>query len=657
MTDISIGKVSKNSGLNKSDSAKGEFAVLKKEYNSFMKKMAKSDMSNSPVMKEKELSLLEQLKVLAEKESCSQELEWIDAKLEELKKSLCAEKPLAKAVYYPPTSFKGSSVDKSIGQDLSVVLQLYTNEDGVVDKNVQRIADSFDSDDIDAYALSGILKKCVDDNGVVTDNIASAVEILGKSGVKPVSVTQMLEEFSLENQDGTDSVDLEMCSNIASFKAAGIEDFDALKFVKFINENFENKAVVESQIKKMQKVDISSDATIKILNALSVKNPETSQKIISDSAVQSVVSLKKAMSSTRNNEKAERDNPINLLGVLMLKMGDDVMVMKGNKITYVSPVEGKTVHDLKKEYDEMVSKLEDSLLLEYVQKYKDKNGEIDSKYLRTMTVLRNKGIPYDQLFNMTDFCVNDNGIDSQKLNAIAKIKSSGALGVDVLPILEAVEQTPDGKYSEEDIKNACALSSAVIGGKELIALLPEVRGKENVKEFFEYFSQLFEDKSNLIQILSLIKDEEGNIDENAMDVLYGLAHNFFVSADGAMSESDFMKNANDIVYAAMDKDGIRVNDEGAGICSIMCQNKQGPKEILIGLEKCKDLNGKIDEKLSEILWDLSVRQAHISDIEYILDFCRKETGEINYTMADNIISLMEEGYSKDDVIEFAMNTH
>ena len=659
MTDISIGKASEGLIVSKK-TQKSEFEVLKKEYNSFKKKAAKSDMANSPVMMEKEYDLLQKLSIAAKNETLENEQAWIDKRITEIQNSLAEQGQTLKLPVYPMPSFKGLSTKNTAfnpNEDVDnlKILENYKKADGTIDENAQAIVTAFDSSIADGYSLSYLLKKCCDDDGAIPDDIAQAVSILAKASVKPVIIPQILESIVAENDSGKDVLNLSMCSKIADFKKADFDDFEALKLVRFLNSDFEDKASVETKILKMKKAGISTDSIIKILDSLAVKSTDTSLRTISDSAVKSVVSLKKALVSTRSNEKAERDNPINHLGVITIKFGNDVMIMKDNKVTYISPVEGESVHDLRKEYSEIISKIEDNLLLEYVKKYRDKNGEIDSKSLRIMSVLRNNGIPYDQLLSMTDFCLEENGINAHKLNTITQIKSSGALGIDILPLLNVVEKEQGGSYSSEDIKNICALSSAVIGGKEVSALLPEVRGNENIKEFFVYFSQFFEDKSNLLKLLPLIKDEEGNIDENAMDVLYVLAHNFFVVAAEPMNEEQFVQNANDIVYAAMNEDEINVNDEGAGICSIMCQNGERYEDILFMLQQCKDSSGKINSKLSEILWELSVGKTQIQDIKSAIEFCKTADGDIDNMRADSLISLFEKGYPQDKVIDYIKN--
>ena len=651
MTDISIGKTSGELITGKINTPKKDFELLKKEYNAFKKKAANSDMVNSPVMIENELDLLRKLGILAIKESLDSEKQWIDKRILELEKMYITQKKLDELPNYPIPSFCGASIK----QEQSTADKNFENYKKLginIDENAKKIISAFDSSVIDECSMSYLLQKICDDDGTIPGPVAKAVEVLAKASVKPASIPQILNEILIQDSSDQEIPDLSVCNEIADLKKADFDDFEALKVAKFLNPDFDDMDSVKSQILRFKKSGISPDAMLKILEILSVENPQTAKKSISDSSVKSVISLKKTLASTRNNEKKERDNPINHLGVLTFNFGNDVIIMKDNKVKYISPVEGESSQNLRKDYDKLISQIEDNLLIEYVRKYSDVDGEINSKYLRVMTVLRNNGIPYDQLLEMTDFCLGQNGIDKNKLNTIIQLKSSGALGIDILPLLDVAEKEKDGSYSSDDIQNICALTSAVIGGKEVSALLPEVRGKENVKEFFVYFSQFFEDKSNLLKLLPLIKDEEGNIDENAMDVLCVLADNLLFGDDSPNAEATFVQQADNIINLIVDKESGKVSDDGAGICSVMSQNGESYEDIMYMIKQCKDSSGNINAKLSEILWDLSIAKTQIQDLKTAIEFCKKGNGDIDDMRADSLISLFEKGYPKDKVIDY-----
>jgi len=654
MSEISRINSSTNDNKAASSVGKGEYSKLKKEYDLFKKKAAKSDLANSPVLKEKELELLAKLKSAALEEGKSEELSYIEQRETELNSSVVAPETQLSGVYYRPVSFNGA-INVS---EYSKNLEEYADSRGFIDEQTWKIINAFGGQDCeDVYHVSYLIKKCRDNDETITPDKTDAIEILAKSGVSPAIVPQLLEEFTKQDADMNESVDLQLCSKMAAMKQMGFDDTDSLKFVRFLGDKFLDEASVKSSIKAMSKSGIAPDAIVKILDALSVEDNISGGKKVSSSAVKSVITLKKALAAYRNNEKAERDNPINQLNVVKFQIGDNVMVMKNNEITYITPTEGETVHNLKQEYEDLISKIEDNLLSEYAMKYKNADGGIDSKYLRTLIGLRNAGICYDQLFPMADFCIDDNGINKDKIDTIGMLKAAGALGTDIMHIMSAIQTTAEGKYNAEDVKNACDLSSSVIGGKEVSALLPEVRGRENVKDFFMDFSPFFETKYHLLEVLPLIKNEKGEIDENAMDVLYNLAANFFAPSDNVMSESDFLNYANDIIYASMDDGEVSVNDEGAGICSIMCQNRETPENILAGLNMCKNENGKIDEQLAEILWDMSSQQADIKEIEHVIEVCKSDNGSVLYNITEYVISLFESGADKEKVMQLAEKLH
>lgn len=659
MADISIGKTSNN--LSQNVSAKGEFAALKQEYKSFKKKAAKSDMSNSKTIKEKELELLKKLSILAKKESLQKEQEWIDSNINEILKSLSTEESKKQSAYYKPISFSGQQSIQGRQPDtanidvVAKILEPYKKADGTIDDNIRKIVSAFDSSGSEIYFIEYLLKHFCDEEGHISSDVSNSIEILAKSDISPNMIPQALEVISQKDSTGKNVFDVSICNQISKFKEANFDDFESLKLAKFLNSDFEDVKKVEAQIYKMKKAGITPDAIINILNALAIKPTEQNKKTISDSAVNSIISLKKALSSTRNNEKSERNNPINQLGVVTFSVGNDVIIMKGNKVTYISPIEGQSVHNLKKEYDDLITKLEENLLLEFAKKYKNSNGEIDSKYLRVISSLRNKGITYDQLINMTDFCIDNGSIDINKLNAISKIKSSGALGIDVIPILSSIKRTEDGSYNQEDLENACALSSAVIGGNEVIALLPEVKSNKELKEVVIYFSQFFEDKSNLIKLLPLIKDKSGHIDENAINILYNFADNFLTQTSSKENETKFLEYSKAILLEATNKLENKIKDEVADMCSSLCKNGNSPEEILLILKKCKSSSGDIDNKLSEIILNFSSDDVQFQDIENIIDFCKTKMGEIDQIKVDSILSLFEKGYSNEEIINYIKN--
>lgn len=654
MTDISIKQsltAEKYSGIKKGN---GSYSDLKKEYDNFLMKSAKSDFANAPTMKQKELEYLSELKALAQKEGLEDEVKMLEEKQNAIQAAL-DDKTTVSGIYYAPPSIKKPSFkgkEPQTPQDFATVIESCKNKHGEVDENTLNVIMAFKDYDLDAYHLQSLVQKCRNHGDTVSDNMLKAVQVLASFQISAAVSTQVIEELAAQNANSEHNMDLTLCEQVGNYKKAGFDDLSSFKFAK-LSQSFNDKAAIKDSVVKLAKVDIRPDSIVKLLDELAVEDSKTGARKVAPSAVKSVASLKKALFVTRHNEKSEQDNPIGKLGTMVLNFADGLMILKDNKVIKCSKDDAANIGSLKMEYADLMAELEDGVLLDYVKKYKDKNGEIDSKFLRTLTSLRSSGIAYPQLFDMTDFCIDDGQINKNKIAAIGQLKSAGALGADILHILESVETNSKGEYSKEDLANAAELTSTILGGNEVAALLPEVRNNENVKEFFVYFSQIMEHKTNLVEFLSLIKNEDGEFDENAMDVLYNLAQNFFVSEDGAMSEADFMKNAKAIIDSSKDDGEKTVNDEGAGICSIMCQNKQSAENILKGLELCKTKAGKIDEQLAEILWDMSLEHADISEIETVLNVCRNDDNVVVHNMTQHIISMFDSGDDKEKVLTFA----
>ncbi len=654
MADISIKKSLSTETYSGVKKEKSSYSELKKEYEKFLKKSSKSDLANAPTMKDKELEFLSQLKVLAEKEGLEEEVKMLTDRQNGIFASL-EDKPSVSSAYYSPVSlakpsFKGKT--NKPAQNFAQVIDACKNKHGEVDENTLKVIMAFKDYDLDEYHLQSLVQKCRNHGDTVSDNVVNAVQVLASYKVSSAVSTQVIEELLSQNPEVEKGIDLTLCNQVGNYKTAGFDDLSAFKFAK-LSQAFDDKTSLKDSVIKLAKADIRTDSTVKLLNELAVESPQTGNKKVSADAVKSVVSLKKALSVSRHNEKAEQDNPIGKLGTMVLNFSDGLMILKDNKVIKCSKDDAQNIGTLKMEYADLIAELEDNVLLDYVKKYKDNKGEINPNFLRTLTSLRHSGIAYPQLIEMTDFCTDGNSVDKNKLSAIGELKKAGALGADIIHILENVEKTSNGEYSKEDMQNAADLTATVLGGNEVAALLPEVRNNENVKDFFVYFSQIMEHKSNLPEFLTMIKDANGSFDENAMDVLYNLAQNFFVSENGAMSEADFMKNSTEILKSAKDSGEAFVNDEGAGICSIMSQNKESAENIIKGLELCKTKAGKIDEQLAEILWDMCSHQADISEIETVLNVCRNDDNVVIHNITQHIISMFDEGKDKDQVLTFA----
>ena len=71
---------------------KSSYKYVKSEYLKQFRKISKSDFANSPVALNQELEILENLKIKAFAENLMEEGEWIDKRIEEIKKIISTPK-------------------------------------------------------------------------------------------------------------------------------------------------------------------------------------------------------------------------------------------------------------------------------------------------------------------------------------------------------------------------------------------------------------------------------------------------------------------------------------------------------------------------------------------------------------------------------------
>lgn len=655
MTDFSVRKSSVSKDVKLKSAEKSDFKKMKSEYLAMKKKADKSDFANSPVMLTSELEMLGKLKKLAKLEKADSELSWIEEREAVIRKALKGHKQniVCSSYYNPVVNFgrKEDSQDSAGSVDFEQLMELCKKSDGTFDTNAEAMLNSLGKKNVDLPAVIEIIRKSKGDGNDIIPSYAQAIVKLVDSGVKKADLFSYTEAFTT-GEDG--SIDLESLDNALDFTVKGMSSKDSIKLASLLNENFTDKSQIKTAMMKLHKASVSPETINSLIEMLALEDIVTGQKTVSKKAVDQVLNLKKLLLSTRKNEDNERQNPINMLDVNVFTFGDNTMVMKNGKITYLTPVEGEDYELSKERYDSMVAAIEDSMLLDFVSRYKDSNGEIDSKYLRIAMVLRNSGIVYNQVLDMIDSCINSEGnIDKERLEAIISVKKAGALCDDIHGILDACERMPDGKYNEDDLQTVCDLTSAVIGGKEVCSLLPEVRGNGGLKEFVLLSSPAFSEKSNLLKLISIMKGKNSSVEENALDVMNDMVYNFLGNTEKLMPEKEFVSQASEIINLARGKCGI-ITDDAAGICAIMCENGESAENIKSALKLCSDTSGEIDEKLAEILWDMSVQHASYAEIQDAISICKNADKSINYSNADMILSLLEAGYSKDKILSFVI---
>lgn len=603
MSDFSI----KNNSVNQNNYSSRDtsaFSKMKSEYNAFLAKSKQSDFTNSPTFAAKQLEMLEQLEALALKENLNEELEDIQQKKAELQEKITPQQTdISPQYYYVPFEIKHSG---------------------------KEIASLFNQKD-DDYHVNMLINQCKDESDeTIPQETFDAVSVLSESNIEPNFVAQILDNIQENNN-------IDTFKDIAALKQSGLDDTTVLKFSKLFNEKYENPEILKTSLLKMNKAGITPDTSVRLVKALSVPT-ENNEKKISQKAVESALNIKKTLSSTRNNEKNERNNPINKLGVTTYMLDDNnMLIMRGNEVLYVSPTEGESVHDAVQEYNDLITTVEENLLVNLVEKYKSEDGEIDSKYLRIISALRRSGVAYPQIPELIDFCIDKDGkIDNDKLTAVNNLKKSGTLGKDIIPILNSCQQEPNGNLLQEDVQNACELSSAVIGGEETSALLNEVRGNNEALQFYTDISNIFEDKSTLTKFIPMVKDNDGDFNLNRADILYNFAESLILNADEPMKNEDFMQTVNSVLKTAQDSDGT-VSDDASGTCAIMLSKKFTTEDIKEGLNICKDNTGKIDDSLSEILWNMCLGNANMEQIKTAVEACKDSDGNIDYEYAKETI--------------------
>ena len=645
MSDISVRNASISGKINNSGQ-NSKYIKLRKAYEEFIEKYKKSDFANSPTIIAKELELLGKLKAAAQQEDLQAEIKWIEEKISKLQAYTKSEKEeTAAPAYYQPLQSEKKSVQHN--------------------SNIQKVTEAFSNYEQNNYLLDYIINKSKDDTGNIPDNKAQAIIILAEAGVSMSFIPQILEDFKqaqLNNNktlqknpaDVTEQTDIEACKQIAEFKTAGIDDFSAIKFTKLLNGKFEDKNLIKTSVMNLFKAGISPDACIRIIQELAVPDEINGTAKISPAAIKSIISLKNSLVLTRKNEKKERENPINQIGISRFQFGDTIIVMKGDKVTYITPTEGETVHNIQKDYDELISKIEDSMLTEFISKYKTQEGEIPSEHMRLATALRRSGICYDQLLPMIDFCLNDEGtIDKQKLNVINSLKKAGALSKDIRAIMSSFEVDENGEYSKEDIKNACDLSKAVIGGNEVCALIPQIRGQEPAKEFCVLLSSEISKKSVISDTLPLVRDNEGKYDINAMNILLSLANNIFAENNN-FNDKKFLEYAELILSAAKNKGEDKISDTADNMGIFLHIDKE-PENFIKVLNLCKDKNGRIDDKLGEIVSKICIFVPSLTEIEKMIDFCKDQEGNISHEKADKLIETIDSSNYLDFILNFTAN--
>ncbi len=605
---MSIDKLSfKNNieGLNNNSETLSPFYKFKAEYDKFLQNMKKSDFANSPSSLETQLSMLLKLKDLASDENLTDEIENLEKEIESVSSLInSAGDTNTPSVYYLPV-LQHSSIPSEPDKQFDFFID-YLNKN----------------------------------NPPVSEHKKSIVKMLVESGFSNNYLLQMLSELNISDDS---SLDINYYQNICNLKVNGLKDSSCLKFSKILSFPFddETKSTINSLILNLHKAGIADDTAVKILNNLMVKSPDTGLYKISNYAVQTICRMKKTLSLTHNNEKNERNNPINTQNVQVFNSGDTVVIFKDDKISYISPIEGRqSICELEKEYDNAISVIEDSILCDFSKKYRNKNGSFDSIFPRTFVALRRMGICYDQLFSLIDLAVDSSGcLDKKLMDVISSFRKSGMLSADIHSVISASSRNDDGSFYEEDIQNAIELTKSLIPGNIISKLIPYLRNNTDFKDSILDISSIFNNQNRLLDLLPFIITKNNEIDENAIDTIFCLYNRLFSSKKN-ISEMQIRDTMIDILNEAKNPYDDKISDDAAGIISILLDNSNTSADILAVLKLSKTKNNVVDSQLADIIWNLSLNKVNTDVILKVIEKCKKD-GDINYSLVNTILSFFE----------------
>lgn len=636
-----------------------EYTKAKTQYRDMMERISGSDFANSPVALENEMNKLIEMLAHAKSENLVSEIKWIEPRLEAVKKQLTETKiDLIANAYYMPVFRNGVAappVENPSDPNSRIIALLNSckTEDGLLDPNAEKLLTALKGKDDGLYHIKQVLEKSRDENGLVYPDMAEAVAQLAAVDVKPSRMLEHLATFSdYDAETGLMKIDFDSLGELTHLVSRGIDDVEAAGFVQYVHEGFEDKESVKESFLTLRKQDIDYKHSIDVLKALSVKNPETATLRVSSKSVHDVALLKKVMVETRDNEANERKNPIAKIGVKHMDMGDGRIwtFRDGHVISSPSLTGEDDPIYAQKKYDELISSIEDDMCVEFAKKYKDADGNIDRKYLRVAHQLRkNAGMVYNGLFNQVDLAIKPDGsINNDRLASIAELRKAGALCDDINILLDVCRQDEQGNYNKDDIKDICDLTSFVIDGEKVCSLAPEIRKSDEAKQIVLSCASCFYDRNNLLRVVDMLKKPDGEYGENEMEMFSNLFNVFY--KDGKVFEDEsFLNLANIVMTKSRGKDG-SINDEAGGIVAIMKRADEPIENIINALSICQNEEGVVDEKLSEILWDMYVQDATFSEVFDMINVCKPTAETVDYSKAEMILALFNAKFPKDQIL-------
>ncbi len=661
MSDISIGKYGSESNIGNSV-PNTKYQQLKRDYQKFLQQAEKSDMQNSLTFKQKQLEMLEALKKAAEEEGVRSDCDLIASEIESLKLAIGEETKDGEQIsasYMPPLQL---AKPKS---DLVSLVNACKNSKGEVDEETRRIVLAFKDTDVAPRNLAKFVDKCRGVEEVIEMETVVALEKLCAAGVSPNLIFDAVDDMPILASNEIGKIDFSWVDDLLAYKEMKIDESDALKFARRLNSDYENKKDVYASVVKMMDAGFGVDMTSQLISAFTVKNSETGKATFPVKSVNSVLNMKKMLSSSHSVERDERQNPISKLGQILISFDDSVYVMKDDRVIEIIDLKEKSYHKELKKYEEAVTLIENNIISDFVSAYTTEDGNLDQSALRVFSALRSAGVSYGQLLPILKASLqtvpeDESGvkkkaydIDVDKVNTITALKQSGALSADVLTIIDAITKGEDGKYSSKEVDNACYLTELIIGGKEVAELLPEVSADDQVKDFVSDFATIVDNTTLLLPLTQLTKDSSGKFDDDAAEVLYSLAERFLVKEDDKMKEADFLPYAEKVIEASKSQVTNDVDDNCLNVCIAMCKNNESSDNILQALELCRDEYGYPNEALADIVWDMSKQGASFDKIVELINICKPVNGILDVERAALIADLLDNNCSIDDVMSVA----
>ena len=658
MTDFSIRKVSVNPDLSTSNEAKTPFAKAKEEYSAKIKKLENSDFANSPVGLNEKLTELKKLKDIAIQENLGEEISWIKEEITSVQEKLNEQPQVVNDVPYYKPPISSVNYEQIALENENAKFDELSKKYGSSSEEAKKAIIALKEEGISAYQAEQIIKYCKDSQEKFCPSLMNSAMQLIKAEFEENCVQQILQDFVVIDEETKEShIPDKVLEACLLMKEKGVSDIDSIKFTKFVrNGNFEDEKAIQKNILTLHKAGIDSDSLIKIMenlaytdidvNATDVKSPK---KLINQNAIRTIATLKKTLTTTRKNEVEERHSELGQLAQQIIDMGNDLMFLKDGKIEFISPKEDNSPQDLRERYLNMANETEDSILLNLSRKHKVKGGNIDTNYTRVLSSLRNAGVIYDDLEKLADFSLSKDGnINFDTVKSISKLKEAGALSKDIKLLLDNCEKTED-EYSPSTIQDMCDLSSYVIPGKNVLELLPFVKDNEEAKAFIEYISQFFENKNNVVTLSTTAKTSDGYADQNKMDTISALLRDKYDGVSEKFLEAKFIEDVTGLIEASQDEETKELNDDAAGVISILSGNGSSFEDIQKGIEMCKNKDGVVDEKLAQILWDMTLQKASLEEISAFISICTDEEKNVDTQKADMIISLLQNKFPKDDI--------